>query len=86
MQVENMTRLEVEQELDRIYDLEELFENDSTWDYLNEVLAHIDVEAMDATFLMAYAVVTKQMAPHLPARQPLLAAFHKKYPQYKHIT
>lgn len=63
-----------------------MFGDDFALDYINEVLAHTDVKTTDPTFIMAYINVTRPVKDHLPARQPLVAEFHKKYPRYKHIT
>jgi hypothetical protein len=80
-----MTELEIEQELDRIYDLEDMFAVEA-WDEVNDELLTIDVETLDPTFIIAYIIVTRYVDQHLQARQPLINQFHKKYPKYKHIA
>ena len=76
---------DLERELDRIYDWEDMFDDPNAMDYINEVLDETDVHKVDATLIAAYIIVTRPVTHMLPARKPLIARFHKKYPRYSNI-
>lgn len=80
-----LSDLEVEKELDRIYDWEDMFHDEGALDYINEVLDETDVNKIDPVLIAAHIYVTRPIATTLPAREPLINRFHKKYPGYSNI-
>jgi hypothetical protein len=77
-----MTELEIEKELDRIYDLEDLG-IDGKFEEWNAILADVDYENMEPTFLMGHVIITRGFAEKLPNRQPIADAFYRRFPEYK---
>lgn len=82
----SMTDYEVEKELDRIYDLEDLALEGriETW---NTVLSLVDHENIDVVFLLAYVVTTRPYADRLTNRVPIVESFTKRCPEeYKKMA
>ena len=77
----SLTELEIEKELDRIYDLEDLALEGriDTW---NTVLSLVDYDNIDPVFLLAYVISTRPWAEHLSNRQPIADAFYRRCPEY----
>jgi hypothetical protein len=78
----NMTELEIEEELDQIYDLEDLI-IDGRFETLDVILSLVDAENIDAVFLMGFVIVSRLAAEHLTNRDALLEVFHRRFPEYK---
>lgn len=81
----SLTDLEVEQELDRIYDLEDLI-MDGRYETLDKIIELVDVENISPVFLLAYVTVSRLAAEHLPSRVALVKRFAELYPEYKGIA